>query len=63
MDDQTRQRMARALLGQGVVGQTADIQKLQPIFQQQSIQAQMNGQPMPPFEVWAQQYQQTQQGQ
>ena len=56
MEDDQRKLMARALLGQGMAGQTADLQKLMPIYQQQSMQAQVNGQPMPQFQEWAQQF-------
>lgn len=44
--------LARALLGQGMAGQAADMGQLQPIYRQQNMQAQMQGLPFPPFEEW-----------
>ena len=56
-----RQMLAKALLGGGMAGKAADVQQLQPIYQQQMAEAQMNGQPPIPFEQWAQQFMQQQQ--
>ena len=45
---------ARALLGNGMVGMGADINKLYPMYQKAQIEAQMNGDaPLPPFDQWA----------
>lgn len=60
MDENERQMMARQLLGRGMAGQTADTMQLRQMYQKQNIEAQMNGQEFPPFEVWAQQMRQPQ---
>ena len=52
MENNMQQMLAKALLGQGMAGQAADISKLQPIYQQQNMQAQMQGLPFPSFEEW-----------
>jgi endonuclease YncB( thermonuclease family) len=56
MDNNARNMLARALLGNGMAGKTADISQLYPQYQQAQIEAQINGQPLPPFEQWAQQF-------
>jgi len=53
MDDSQRIITARALLGQGVAGQAADIRKLREMYGKQNVEAQMNGQSLPSFEEWA----------
>ena len=45
---------ARALLGTGMVGMGADINKLYPMYQKAQIEAQLNGDaPLPPFDLGA----------
>lgn len=55
MENNMQKMMARALLGQGMAGQAADKSKLQAQWQQQSMQAQMQGLPFPSFEEWMKQ--------
>lgn len=64
MDPNTQQMLARALLGNGMAGQNADIRQLYPQYQQAQIEAQTSGAgPLPPFEQWAQQFMGQQSGQ
>ena len=42
-------------LGTGMAQNAANLQRLYPIYQQQAMQAQMQGQPFPSFEQWVQQ--------
>lgn len=44
----------RDMLGSGMAGQGADTMQLKQIYDQQQIEAQMTGQPLPPFEQWVQ---------
>ena len=57
MDTSFRDKLARALIGTGMAGKTADTEKLYPIYQQQKLQAMQQGQDIPPFDVWAKTYQ------
>lgn len=52
MDSNYQQLLARALLGKGMASQAADMSKLQPIWQQQNMEAQTQGMPFPAFEEW-----------
>lgn len=52
MDPQQFQQMARWLMGNGLLGQSADINRLQPIWQQEYINAAQSGQEYPQFEEW-----------
>lgn len=52
MDSNYQQLLARALLGNGMAGQAADISKLQPIHQQLKTEANMQGLPFPEFNEW-----------
>lgn len=61
MDDDQRQIMARALLGTGAAGKTADTMSLRQEYGRQNAEAQMNGKDFPSFDVWAQQMRQPQQ--
>lgn len=56
--DEKRMQLAQALLGGGAAQQGAQLQQLFPMYQQQQIEAQSSGQQLPPFEQWAQQFQQ-----
>ena len=47
-----RQELARLLLGQGMLGRTADVKKLYPIWQQEFTSAQETGQDYPQFQQW-----------
>lgn len=58
MDENQRQIMARALLGGGAAGQASDTTNLRQRWEQQNVQAQMNGQEFPSFDVWSQQFMQ-----
>jgi len=59
MDEATRLAIMRAMLGQGLLGGTSDIQKLQPVWQNLDVEAQMGGMNRPqPFEQWYQAIQQ-----
>lgn len=44
----------RALLGNGVLGNAADISTLYPVWQQAYTSANESGQPFPQFEEWVQ---------
>lgn len=57
MDENTRLKMARALLGQGMAGNAADDSKIHPLYQQHVVDAQLNGQPAMSYEQFRQQYQ------
>jgi len=54
MDDNQRQQIARQLLGQGTIGDAADLQKMYPIWQKANIEAQMQGMAFPSFQEWSQ---------
>lgn len=60
MDENERQIAARALLGRGTVGHASDTVKLRREWERQNIDAQMNGQEFPSFDVWSQQMRQPQ---
>ncbi len=47
-----RLELARQLLGQGLLGRTADISKLQPIWNKEYIAAQISGEDYPQFNDW-----------
>ena len=51
---QGQQQVSPGPLGTGMGQNAANLQQLYPIYQQQAMQAQMNGQAFPPFEQWAQ---------
>lgn len=57
MDPSQRQALSQALLGQGMAKQAGNTMQLYPEYQRQAIEAQAQGQEMPPFDVWVQQYQ------
>ena len=59
MDDQAKQQMARALLGQGMAGQAADEMRMNPLQKQWQISTQ-TGETNLPFDQWLQQQQATQ---
>jgi hypothetical protein len=59
VDESQRLIAARALLGQGVAGQAADIRSLRQRHGKESAEAQMNGQSFPSFEEWSKEFMQT----
>jgi hypothetical protein len=50
VDDAMRQMLMRQMLGNGALGQTADLMKLRGIYNQEVS----SGQPMPEFNEWLQ---------
>ena len=53
LTEEQRQMIMRAMLGQGILGQTADVSQLQPIWQQMNVESQMGGgDPLPQFPEW-----------
>jgi|WetSurMetagenome_2_1015567.scaffolds.fasta_scaffold1579147_2 hypothetical protein len=57
MDSSLRDKLARALLGTGLAGKGADIKRLYPMYQKESIEAQSQGKKFPSFEEWSKTYQ------
>lgn len=55
MTEEQRLQIMRAMMGQGLLGETADISKLRPIWGQMNVESQMGGgAPLPQFEEWYQ---------
>lgn len=52
--EEVKKLLARALLGNGMAGSAADDMRLSPMYRQAQEQAAINGQQLPPYEVWKQ---------